>query len=76
MNVKAQVYQILIKNGIHPLVAIKTCGLWTDAEKTYLLSKPYLDVICKTIDDVIKEEGLQDQLEQANQIIEQLKTQK
>ena len=75
MNVKAQVYQILIKNGINPLVAIKTCGLWTDAEKTYLLSKPYLDVICKTIDDVIKEEGLQDQLKKANQIVGKLKTQ-
>lgn len=50
MQVKAQVYQMLVKNGIHPLIAIKTCGLWTDAEKVFLLSKPYIDVLYKTID--------------------------
>lgn len=53
MQVKAQVYQMLVQSGIHPLIAITTCGLWTDSEKVYLMSKPYLDVIYKTIDDVV-----------------------
>lgn len=54
MQVKAQVLQILLDAGIHPLIAIKVCGLWGDAEKIYLLSKPYLDVLYKTIDEVVE----------------------
>ena len=71
MQVKAQVLQLLLSSGIHPLVAIKVCGLWSDPEKVFLLSKPYLDVLHKTIDDVIKEQNLQSQLDEANKIIEQ-----
>ena len=71
MQVKAQVLQLLLSVGIHPLVAIKVCGLWGDSEKVYLLSKPYLDVIYKTIDDAIKEKKLQGQLEEAQKIISQ-----
>lgn len=55
MTVKANVLNILLQAGIHPLIAIKVCGLWNDAEKVYLLSKPYLDVLHKTVDDLIKE---------------------
>lgn len=55
MQVKSQVFQMLVQNGIHPLVAIKTCGLWNDSEEVYLLSKPYLDVLYKTIDEVVKD---------------------
>ena len=43
MQAKSQVLQLLLSSGIHPLVAIKVCGLWGDAEKVYLLSKPYLE---------------------------------
>jgi SPP1 family phage portal protein len=50
--VKCQALQYLLQCGIHPLVAIKTIGLWGDAEKVFMLSKPYLDNIWKTIDDV------------------------
>ena len=71
MQVKAQVLQLLLSSGIHPLVAIKVCGLWSDPEKVFLLSKPYLDVLYKTIDEVIKEQNLQSQLDEANKIIEQ-----
>ncbi len=71
MQVKAQVLQILLKAGIHPLVAVKVCGLWSDPEKVYLMSKPYLDVLYKTIDEVIKEQNLQSQLDEAKKIIEQ-----
>lgn len=50
--VKCQALQYLLQCGIHPLVAIKTIGLWGDAEKVFVLSKPYLDNLWKTIDDV------------------------
>lgn len=56
MYTKAQTLTVLLQSGIHPLVAIKTVGLWGDAEKTFLLSKPYLDNIYKTIDDVANQE--------------------
>ena len=44
MSVKAQVYQILVQNGIDPKVAIKVCNLFSDPEEVYLQSKPYLDI--------------------------------
>lgn len=50
--VKCQALQYLLQCGIHPLVAIKTIGLWGDAEKVFMLSKPYLDNLWKTIEDV------------------------
>lgn len=54
--VKCQSLQYLLQCGIHPLVAIKTVGLWGDAEKTFLESQPYLKNLWKTIDDVKAEE--------------------
>ena len=71
MQTKSQVFQMLVSSGIHPLIAIKTCGLWTDSEKVYLLSKPYLDVLYKTIDEVV--EDAQPQEEKAKQLIEDYK---
>lgn len=50
--VKCQSLQYLLQCGIHPLVAIKTIGLWGDAEKVFVLSKPYMDNLWKTIEDV------------------------
>ena len=73
MQVKAQVLKMLLDAGIDPLVAVKTCGLWTDAEKIFLLSKPYMDVLYKTIDDEIEKQGLQKQLEEAQKMIEEYK---
>lgn len=69
MQVKAQVLQMLLTAGIHPLIAIKVCGLWGDAEKVYLLSKPYLDVLYKTIDETV--ENAQEQEQRAKELIEQ-----
>jgi len=69
MQVKAQSFQMLVSAGINPLIAIKTVGLWNDAEKVYLLSKPYLDVLYKTIDDIVDEEGLQEQVVRAQQLL-------
>lgn len=69
MQVKAQVFQMLVNSGIHPLVAIKTCGLWVDAENTYEMSKPYLDVLHKTIDMVVEDAKAQE--EKAKQLVEE-----
>ena len=68
MQVKSQVFKMLVEAGIHPLIAIKTCGLWTDSEKIYLLSKPYLDVLYKTIDEVVKD--AEEQERKARELIE------
>ena len=76
MQTKTQVLQMLLSCGIHPLVAIKVCGLWTDAEKVFLLSKPYLDNLYKTIDAAIEEQGLQSQVDKANQLVNQFNNQK
>lgn len=43
MLVKAQALIYLLEKGIHPKIAIRTVGLWSDPEKIYLDSKPYLD---------------------------------
>ncbi len=69
MYTKAQTLTVLLQSGIHPLIAIKTVGLWGDAEKTFLLSKPYLDNIYKTIDDVAEQEA------KAQTIVNQLNNQ-
>lgn len=69
MQVKAQVFDMLVKSGIHPLIAIKTCGLWVDAENTYEMSKPYLDAIYKTIDDIIQD--AKEQEEKANNLVKE-----
>ena len=43
MLVKAQTLDYLIKNKIHPLIAIITCSLFGDPQKVYEMSRPYLD---------------------------------
>lgn len=43
MFTKAEALQILLQSGISPQIAIRTSGLWTDSEKVYLDSKPFLD---------------------------------
>ena len=71
LQVKTQSLQMLLAMGISPLVAIKTSGLWSDAEKVFNLSKPYLDNLYKTIDDAIEEQGLQDEVEKAQELLNQ-----
>ena len=73
MQVKAQVYKMLVDGGIHPLIAIKTCGLWTDSEKVFLLSKPYLDVIYQTINEIIPD--AEEQENKAKELIKQFESQ-
>ena len=71
--VKAEALEILLRSGIHPLVAIKVTGLWADSEKTYIQSMPYLDAawkkVDKAIDGEIAKQGLQDQVDKAKQIV-------
>ena len=67
--VKCQALQYLLQCGINPLIAVKTSGLWSDSEKVYLLSKPYFDVLYKTIDEKIKEENLQAEEEKAKELL-------
>lgn len=67
MYTKSQTLLQLLQCGVHPLVAIKTVGLWGDAEKTFLLSKPYLDNLWQTIDDVAaQEKKAQELMQQMN----------
>ena len=66
MYTKAQTLLQLLQCGIHPLIAIKTVGLWGDAEKTFLLSQPYIDNLWKTIDDVEEQEA------RAKKIVQQM----
>lgn len=70
MYTKSQTLYQLLQAGIHPLVAIKSVGLWGDAEKTFLLSKPYLDSLWKTVDDVEEQE------QKAQELMNQMNTDK
>ncbi len=67
--VKSEALEILLRSGIHPLVAIRVTGLWTDPEKVFLQSKPYLDGLWKTIDQMIEENNLQGEVGKAKQIV-------
>lgn len=67
--VKSEALEILLRCGIHPLVAVKVAGLWADAERVYLQSKPYLDAKYQTIDDLIKNNGLANQVPIAEGIL-------
>ena len=76
MTVKANVFLLLVQAGIHPLIAIKTCGLWNDAEKVFLMSKPYLDAKYKTIDEMISEiPNSEEQIKKAEEIKNNLEKQ-
>lgn len=66
---KSEALEILLRTGIHPLVAIKVTGLWADAEKIYLQSKPYLDGKYQTIDQMIAQAGVSGQESQAKEIL-------
>ena len=68
--VKAEALEILLRTGIHPLVAIKVTGLWADAEKVYLQSKEYLDTKQEyNIDKMIEKAGVKDQESKAREIL-------
>ena len=78
MYTKAQTLYQLLQAGIHPLIAIKTVGLWGDAEKTFLLSQPYMDAIWQTIDDKEEQEAkaqkLKEDIEKKNNQLDKATT--
>lgn len=59
MYIKAEVLKMLLDSGVHPLIASETCGLWSDSEKTYMMSKPYFDGKYKTAEQLEKEAMMQ-----------------
>ncbi len=67
MQVKVQSLNLLLSSGINPLIAIKTVGLFEDAEKVFMLSKNYLDVLYKTVDSI---EDAAEQEQKAKEILD------
>jgi len=67
--VKAEALEILLRSGIHPLVAVKVVGLWADAEKVFVQSKGYLDAKYQPIEEIIKRNGLEGQIPIAEKIL-------
>lgn len=68
MLVKAQALDYLIKNKIHPLIAITTCGLFGDPQKVYEMSKEYMS-------DLYTPEEQKKQMEEAVKLMNQFATQ-
>ena len=68
MLVKAQALDYLIKNKIHPLIAITTCGLFGDPQKVYEMSKKYMD-------DLYTPKEQKMQMEQASKLMNQFASQ-
>ena len=64
MMTKAETLQLLLQNGIHPLVAIRTAGLWADSEKVFLQSQEYLD---KKIYETV--ENADEQIKRAEEMV-------
>ena len=68
MLVKAQALDYLFKNKIHPLIALITCGLFSDPQKVYEMSLPYLGTIYPELADPDSEvQKAQDLLKNFNQ---------
>lgn len=72
MQVKCQCLTLLLQAGIHPLVAISVIGLFQDPQHVYSVSKPYLDGIYKTADELAKESvpDYEEQKKKATQMVE------
>lgn len=68
MLVKAQALDYLVKNKIHPLIAITTCGLFGDPQKVYEMSKKFMD-------DLYPQEEQKKQIGQANKLMNQFMNQ-
>lgn len=68
MLVKAQALDYLVKNKIHPLIAITTCGLFGDPQKVYEMSKEFMD-------DLYTPEEQKQQMEQASKLLTQFMSQ-
>ena len=63
MLVKAQALDYLIKNKIHPLIALVTCGLFGDPQKVYELSWPYME-------SLYTQEEMEAEVKKANRLLQ------
>lgn len=71
MLVKAQALDYLFKNKIHPLIALITCGLFSDPQKVYEMSKPYIESLYAGLDNPEQEmQKAQQLLQQKDEIID------
>lgn len=72
MLVKAQALDYLFKNKIHPLIALITCGLFSDPQKVYEMSLPYLGTAYPELADpdseIQKAQGLLNNLDKKSEI--------
>lgn len=57
MLVKAQALKYLTDNKIHPLIALITCGLFSDPQKVYEMSWPYMQGLYKIVPDADKQQN-------------------
>ena len=69
MLVKAQALDYLIKNKVHPLIAIATCGLFGDPQKVYEMSWQYMK-------DLYTPEQLAEAQKNANNLLDNFNNQK
>lgn len=69
MLVKAQALDYLIKNKVHPLIAIATCGLFGDPQKVYEMSWEYMK-------DLYTPEQMKQEQDRANNLIDQFNNSK
>lgn len=67
MLVKAQALNYLIDKQIHPLIALITCGLFSDPQKVYEMSWPYMKKLYETVPTA------DEQKKKANELMEQFK---
>jgi SPP1 family phage portal protein len=72
MLVKAQALDYLFKNKIHPLIALITCGLFSDPQKVYEMSLPYLGTVYPELanpeTEIQKAQGLLDSYGKQNTV--------
>lgn len=54
MLVKAQALDYLVKNKIHPLIALITCGLFSDPQKVYEMSFPYMQSLYENPEEEVQ----------------------
>lgn len=68
--VKSEALEILLRSGIHPLVALKVSGLWADSEKVFMQSRKCLNIKQQyDIDNAIEQANVKDQVLKAEEIL-------
>lgn len=71
--IKTQALQTMLKSGVHPLLAFKICGLFSDPQKAYELSKEYLEKFFSEEKPNKRQEGTIDATQNDHNIAQQQK---